>query len=124
MVVLDSTFLIALHKGDPGAEAALDALGDQTRWLPAAAWVEFVSGFPVRRSDALVEELDKATVFEPFDRPHAEIAARIQSQLALAGMVLSWHDLQIAATAIQLGDTLLTSDAAFDRVPGLKVASF
>src|SRR5687767_9704966 len=108
MVVLDSTFLISLHRNEARAEAALDALGDQTRWIPAAAWVEFVAGFPVRKSEALVEELDRATVFEPFDRPHAEIAARIQSQLAQAGMALSWHDLQIAATAIHLGDVLLT----------------
>lgn len=49
-------------------------------------------------------------------RVHATVFASLQQ----AGSMIGAHDLWIAATALHLGDTLLTSDRDdFRRVPGL-----
>ena len=124
MVVLDSSFLIALHREDSGAVELFASLEDEVFWVPAAAWLEYVTGLNAPNADPIVTELDRATVFEPFDRPHAEIARRLQVQLGAVGQALGWHDLQIAATALHLQESLVTSDAAFGRIPGLRVLPF
>jgi tRNA(fMet)-specific endonuclease VapC len=56
----------------------------------------------------------------PFDRPAADVHARIRHHLETLGTPIGPHDLQIAAIALADGCTLVTHNTAeFSRVPGL-----
>jgi tRNA(fMet)-specific endonuclease VapC len=57
-----------------------------------------------------------------FDATVADAAARIRSNLVATGNVIGPYDLQIAATALELGLTLVTHNVAeFTRIAGLRV---
>jgi tRNA(fMet)-specific endonuclease VapC len=57
-----------------------------------------------------------------FTEPCAVIAARIRADLARAGTPIGPYDLQIAATALAHGLTLVSHNTAeFSRVPGLSL---
>lgn len=123
MSVLDTSFLIEVERGASAATRLLAQVESQSDALriPAAVWVEYLSTFePTRRGDA-VKRLDGASTFEPFTREAADEAARLQHELMREGRGLGWHDLQIAATALYLRETLITTDAAFRGLPGLDV---
>lgn len=121
MAVLDTTFLVAIEKAQPGALARYEELaeGREPVRLPAAAWTEYLSGFPPRDRDEARETLEAGVRFEPFTRRLADEAARMQSELMRSGDPLGWHDLQVAATALRYDEALLSSDTRFEAVPGL-----
>lgn len=123
MAVLDTSFLIALERGDRGAWLRLEGLQASPGLLrvPAAVWIEYLAPkTPAKRARA-VEELDDAVVFEPLTREVADAAARLQHELRSAGTLLSWHDLQVAATALHYNEAVVTSGRGFVKVPGLHV---
>jgi predicted nucleic acid-binding protein len=122
MAVLDSTFLIEIERGAARATQLLAELLDAGEALrvPAAAWVEFLYRLTPQQRSKAARLLGPATRFEPFDRALADQAIEIQHALRTAGGLLSWHDLQIAATAVHHDEPLVTNDAAFERVPRLR----
>lgn len=123
MTVLDTSFLIEVERGTTAAVKLVEELDAQTDILriPAAAWVEYLATFaPTPRSHA-VRRLESSSTLEAFTRDLADEAARLQYELMREGRPLRWHDLQIAATAIRLRETLVTTDIAFHEVPGLDV---
>jgi tRNA(fMet)-specific endonuclease VapC len=68
--------------------------------------------------DALLAELQALE----FDRAAASIYGRIRKGLEAKGTPIGPHDLLIAAHALSLDATLVTSDTSeFSRVPGLQV---
>ena len=126
MTVLDTSFLIHLERGDTKAESLLrelEARSDPVR-VPAAAWVEFLSTFPPGPRGEAVRRLEGSVSFEPFSRETADEAARLQFELLREGRGLGWHDLQVAATALYLRETLVSSDRAFRDLPGLDLRAF
>lgn len=56
-----------------------------------------------------------------FDRAAAESYGRLRAEMQRIGKSLTSLDMLIAAHALSLGATLVTSDAAFRHVPGLTV---
>jgi tRNA(fMet)-specific endonuclease VapC len=56
----------------------------------------------------------------PFDAVYGDLRASLES----SGIVLSPHDLLIAAHAMTLHATLVTDDQGFGRVPGLPVENW
>lgn len=122
MVVLDTTFLIALQGDDPEALAVLDELKADAEPLrvPAACWIEYLSAFPSSKQSLAARHLDASVMFEAFDRRRADVAVRLQSEQRRAGRTMAWHDVQIAATAMHCGEPLVTNDRAFQDVPGLE----
>jgi len=125
MAVIDTTFLVALEKGSPAAKALNAEIrsSGQARRIPAAVWVEYLTGFPPMDRDNGQRALEGGGTFEAFTRNLADEAARLQFDLLRAGEPLAWHDLQIATTALHYGEPLITSDARFDGVPGLAVVA-
>lgn len=123
MVVLDTTFLIDLEKGSKLAHETYQDLIERRKpaRLPAAAWTEYLSGFPPLDRDAARERLEGGIRFEPFTRYLADAASRLQFELMRAGEPLGWHDLQIAVTALDYEEILISSDPQFEKVPGLGV---
>jgi predicted nucleic acid-binding protein len=58
----------------------------------------------------------------PYDLPAARTCGEISARLEESGMMLADADLQIAATAVHHGLTLVTGNLRhFQRVPGLKL---
>jgi predicted nucleic acid-binding protein len=123
MTVLDSSFLIEVERGTGPAMSLLRELETQADALriPAAAWAEYLSTYAPTRRGKAVRELEASSTLEAFAREMADEAARLQSELMREGRGLAWHDLQVAATALYLRETLVTTDAAFRDLPGLDV---
>lgn len=123
MVVLDTSFLIALQHDDPNALQALEDLRAHAEPLrvPAACWIEYVIAFPVVKQGTAARLLDASVIFEPFERRRADVAVRLQTDLGKAGRPLGWRDLQVAATAIECNEPLVSNDQAFRDVPGLDI---
>ena len=121
MTVLDTSFLVDLERRVPGAVRTWQALmaGGARLRVPAAAWVEFLHILPPAARTKAEEELERHASFEPFSRELANLAVRLQHDLASQGRRAGWHDLQIACTAIHLGEDLVSSDAGFDAFAGL-----
>jgi predicted nucleic acid-binding protein len=58
----------------------------------------------------------------PYTIETAEIHARIWAQLETTGKMIGFHDLIVAATALERGDVVATFNARhFEVVPGLRV---
>lgn len=78
---------------------------------------------PERHLQNIEQRLLPAVTVLPFDLGTAKIFGEMQARLELAGKRLADLDLQIAATAIQYGLTLVTGNLRhFERVPGLSVS--
>ena len=60
-----------------------------------------------------------------FTTDTARVHARLHADLQMRGQLIGAHDLLIAATAVEHGMAVLTTNRReFDRVPGLKVIEF
>lgn len=89
--------------------------------VPAAVWIEYLAAMsPAERTDAS-RALESLVTFVPLDRAVADRAATLQSELLERGRPLAWHDLQVAATALELQEDVVTKDARYRDVPGLAV---
>jgi tRNA(fMet)-specific endonuclease VapC len=61
----------------------------------------------------------------PFDRPAAEEYGRLAAELRRIGRPMQQIDIQIAATALSLGDcTVVSADSDLAAVPGLSVENW
>lgn len=80
------------------------------------------SGVAARRR-AFVEQFLIAVEAIPVDEAVARVHARLWAELARAGQSLGVHDSWLAATALTHGLGILTRDAAFGRVAGLRVVT-
>lgn len=122
MVVLDTTFLIALERGDKKAAQLYDELlsaGEAIR-VPAAVWVEYLSPMDAAVRRKARSTLEGAALFEAFDRETADEAVDLQNELFAAGRRLGWHDVQIAALARLKREPLVSNDAALADLPGIE----
>lgn len=123
MVSLDSSFLIDLLAGEPGAVAKaheLDASAER-RYVtpPALAEVLFgayrLGGVYLERTRTFVDRLHLLS----FDGPACHEAGRLSAELAARGASIGQSDLFIAAITRRHGQHLLTRDRSFARIPGL-----
>lgn len=122
MAVLDTTFLIAIERGDETAQRLYEDLverGEPLR-VPAAVWVEYLSPMKPAERRRAREMLEGATLIEPFERATADEAIEIQFELLGEGRRLGWHDLQVAATARSHREAIVSNDAALASVPGVE----
>ncbi len=123
MAVLDTSFLIDLERDSHDAWGLLETLTQSREHLrvPAAVWVEYLCAMRPEPRERAIAELEAAVTFEPFTREFADEAIIIQQELALRGALLGWHDLQVAATARWHREGVVTRDAGFRNVAGLRV---
>lgn len=125
LVVLDTNAYVALRRG---SEAVLDALArTATVILPAVVLAELLYGFRggsrERENRRELEAfLARPTVrFGPATEETAEHFAETKSALRGAGRPIPTNDLWVAAHAREHGAMLVTFDAHFLGVPGLRV---
>jgi tRNA(fMet)-specific endonuclease VapC len=72
-----------------------------------------------RKRQVLASFLANVSVISRDDET-ANMFAEVRSQLRSTGQIIGDHDIWIAATALQHDLTVITRDAHFDRIPGLK----
>jgi predicted nucleic acid-binding protein len=125
VAILDTTFLIALERGDASARRLYESFIErgQAIRVPAAVWVEYLSPMSAALRRKARSTLEGAVIFEAFDRDLAEEAVDLQHELFGAGRRLGWHDLQVAATARLKREELVSNDAALLDLPGIETVT-
>ena len=90
--------------------------------ISAVTVMELRYGAARRRAlAAAIDAVLGALTVLPFDATAAERAGAVRAALEAKGVTLSLADSQIAGQALAAGATLVSSDTAFRRVPGLIV---
>jgi tRNA(fMet)-specific endonuclease VapC len=128
-VLIDTSVLIAVERSGAPPEALLASAGAQPAFLAAISASELLHG--VHRADGAVRRGRRARFVEavlsslqviPFDLEIARVHSQLWADLAGRGRQIGAHDLQIAATAVHRGLSLVTANAReLGRVPGLSV---
>ena len=129
-VVIDTSALVAIERAAEDWEAALGTLGSEPAVIPAVVYAELLVG--VRLADhpdraanrqARVETLVARFPVVDFTRETAARWADLFATLSRAGTMIPSNDLAVAATALQLGFTVLVGpkdERHYRRVPGLR----
>jgi tRNA(fMet)-specific endonuclease VapC len=124
-VLLDTNAYAAFCSGD---RSVLDALaGAEAVYLSVIVLGELHAGFRggSRRAEnerALKEFLAKPTVSPlQLSVETAEIFGEVKDRLKRAGTPIPVHDVWLAAQAVETGSVLVSFDANFRRVPGLRL---
>jgi len=125
---LDTSFLIDVLRGHPGAVAKaklFDSEGE-VLFLPAPVVAEFldgayhVGGSYLREALGLVGGRDVL----PLDSESGVLAGRLRAELRRQGTPLPMLDVMIAAVCLTHHHVLVSRDADFARIPGLAVESY
>ena len=69
----------------------------------------------------LSDMLAGAGTFAAFAKETAELAPAIQHTALVAGHRRGWNDIQVAATALQLREPMVTVDQRFAGIDGLRL---
>ncbi len=130
MVVLDTSFLVDILRNAPRAvELLVEIEGKEPAFLVAAPTImELWEG----ALDSKVQEKEKARVDAllasvnvlHLDVRAAKRAAELDFELSAKGTPLELSDIMIAAIAMANGETVVTKDSDYARVPGLKVLKY
>jgi predicted nucleic acid-binding protein len=128
-VIFDSSEIIALERNRGILANLVAGREDEPFGISAVTVAELLHG--VERADnesrklkrqAFVEKVIEQFPIFPFDVAVARIYARIWAALARRGFTVGAHDLIIAATAISLDYTVITSNGRdFEKVEGLRL---
>lgn len=130
-MIADTSFLVDLARGDPGARAALAEVeeGSEGLRVPTPALAKFWEGVERSRrrprEDAALRALLLGVPSAPFEAAHALAAARILSDGAAAGAPFDPLDAMVAAIALVEEETLLTRNARdFERIADVRVRTY
>ena len=128
LYLLDTNAMSDLMKNPAGAVAR--AITDHTQseivtsLLVAAERRYGASRHASPRLRAAVEALLRLVPVAGLEPPFDSVYGALRASLESSGIVLSPHDLLIAAQAMTLQATLVTDDRVFSRVPGLLVENW
>ena len=128
-VILDSSELIALERNRGAVESLVAGREDEPFGISVVTVAELLHG--VERADtetkkirrqAFVEKVIELIPVFPFDMGAARIYAKIWASLVQRGFTVGAHDLIIAATAISMDYTVITSNRRdFEKIEGLRL---
>lgn len=130
-MIADTTFLVDLVRGDPGARALLAAVdgGSEALRVPAPVVAKFWEA--VERSRTPPHDLERARetlLAAPgidLTAAHALRAGRILGALARDGIEMDPYDAMVAAVALELEETLVTRNVReYERVRGLRLRPY
>jgi len=121
-VILDTNAVSALFDGDPGLERVLAA--GQRHELPTIVIGEYRYGLARSRArkalSALLEELVRESIVLPIGVATAEVYATVRERLRAKGTPIPENDVWISALAIEHDLDVVSRDAHFDHVDGLR----
>jgi len=128
-VIFDTSEIITLERNRQEIEAIVRGREDEPFGISVVTVAELLHG--VERADTEVRKINRQAFVEkvmeffptfPFDTAVARIYARIWASLAKRNLLVGAHDLIIAATAISLNYTVITSNIRdYGKIEGLKV---
>ena len=128
-LMLDSSEIIRLERNRGMVESLIAGREDEPFGISVVTVSELLHG--VERADnetrrvrrqAFVEKVIEMFPVFPFDIGAARIYARIWASLVQRGFTVGAHDLIIAATAISLDYTVVTSNRRdFEKIEGLRL---
>jgi tRNA(fMet)-specific endonuclease VapC len=128
-VIFDSSEIIALERNRGLVESLVAGREEEPFGISVVTVAELLHG--VERADtethrlrrqAFVEKVIEVLPIFPFDVAAARIYARIWASLVQSGFTVGAHDLIIAATAISLDYTVITSNRRdFENIEGLRL---
>ena len=128
-VIFDTSEIITLERNRQEIEEIIRGREDEPFRISVVTVAELLHG--VERADTEVRKMNRQAFVEkvmeffptfPFDMAVARIYARIWASLAKRNLLVGAHDLIIAATAISLNYTVITSNIRdYGKIEGLKV---
>lgn len=128
-VILDSSEIIALERNRGAVESLVAGREDEQFGISVVTVAELLHGVEradnearIIRRQAFVEKVIEMFQVLPFDIGAARIYARIWASLVQRGHTVGAHDLIIAATAISLDYTVITTNRRdFEKIEGLRL---
>lgn len=60
----------------------------------------------------------------PLDEKSAQEAGKIEAELLRSGLIIEAEDIMIAGIARLRGETIVTRDAHYTRIPGIRVLKY
>ena len=132
-IILDSSIIIAAERSGHSVRQILERVhasqGETEVGLSVVTILELTHGIQratseerQQRREAFVDELIRDVPVYPVTIETAKIGGRIEGSQAARGVNIAFEDLLIAATAVQLGFGVATSNVRhFEVVPGLTV---
>jgi predicted nucleic acid-binding protein len=132
-LILDSSVVIDAERSGNSVRQILEQLraahGEIEMGLSVVTIVELVHGIQRageeqrrQRRQKFVDEVIRDLPIHPVNLETARLAGRIEGERAGKGITITFEDLLIAATALQLGFAVATSKVRhFDVIPGLTV---
>ena len=130
MAVLETTFLVDVLQNRHAAVALLKEIENREplRFVAAPTVMELWEGtFLSNASEqerARVEALLASVAVLPLDTKSAKEAGEIAALLRKKGIPTQVHDIMIAGIARANGETLITRDEHYAKIPGLKVLKY
>ncbi|MBI4162630.1 MAG: PIN domain-containing protein [Candidatus Aenigmarchaeota archaeon] len=130
MACLETTFLIDLLKGKKEIETIKNEL-DKTESVLAIAspsLMELWSGanfgsIPSREKEKIEMLISSLTVLS-LNEKSAKEAGDIEADLIKKGLTIETEDIMVAGIARANGEKVVTRDAHYSRIPGLKVLKY
>ena len=120
--LLDTNTVSYYLRGSPATVKHIQGQKPSALAISAITAMELAYGVGKRQSPALTAAVDgflSGIQVLAFDIEAARQAGAARATLERSGVALALADSQIAGHALALGLTLVTTDAAFKRVPGL-----
>ena len=130
MAVLDSSFLIDVLHGEEGAVRLLNTLQQRESKLLVASptvmelWEGILRCKLPEKEKEKVEALLYELTILPFHEKEAKIAAKFRVLLAQQGETIELIDILIASITQAQGETIVTRDKHFTRIPELFVLTY
>ena len=130
MAVLESSFLVDILRNYRSAVGLLDELERKGESLLVAApsvmelWEGALKSKVSKKEKAKVDELLASVIVLSLDRLSAKRAAEIEVELESKGTAIQAEDVMIAGITATNGETLITNDAHYARIPGLRVLKY
>ncbi len=130
MACLDTSFIIDFLEGKKEVVAIKDDLErtEKSIVIPAPVLMELWHGACLSRAvqteKEKIEELLSSFEILAFDEYAAKEAGEILTVLRKAGALINTEDIMIAAIAKVSNEKLITADADYTRIPGLRVLKY
>lgn len=129
MAILESTFLIDILQGKPEVESLMKELErtEDTLCIAAPSLMEIWYGAlksKRKQEKADVMELFRGMEILPFDNRCALTSGEIQFELEEKGQMIQPEDIMIAGIARVHAEKIVTRDAGYTRISGLRVLKY
>ena len=130
MAVLDTSFLIDIFHNSPQALQVLEGLErtDPNLFVAAPSLMELWSGLlrskKLAAKKVALEQFAASLPVLPLTAESARQAAVMEVELSKKGITVQTEDVMIAAIAVVAGETVVTRDAHYTRIPGLRVLKY